>query len=136
MLDMIFQATQGVKAIAITGFMTKRPRPDYLYIKNEDDKRKAFEIFSDKAKEYMLYQSLTKALSQDVNEGLESQDMELSETMAVDLETGELIQTPEAPINIYVWRGDNWYCDFLQMRAINFKVSNKTRKLIASFNSS
>ena len=136
MLDMIFQATQGVKSIAITGFMTKRPRPDYLTIKDPDKKREAFEKFSIQAKEYMLYQSLTKALCADVNEDLESQESELSETMAVDTETGELVTVPEPPINVYVWRGDNWYCDFLGMRAINYKISNKTRKLIASFNSS
>lgn len=137
MLDMIYQATAGVKSIVITGFNMRAPRADYLKIKDVEQKREAFEIFSKLAKEHILYQSLTKALTANVNDDLESQETELSETLSVDIETGEIIQTPEPPVNIYVWRSDNWYCSELDnMRAIKFKVSNKTRKLLASFNSS
>lgn len=136
-IDMIFEASVGVKALMITGFNTKRPRADYTKMKEGPDRDKAFEKFAALSKEYMLYESLTKGLNADVNENLEGQELETSETMCVDLDTGELIQTPEPPIIVFVWKENNWYCPELnEMKAVRFKVSNKTRKLIASFNSS
>jgi DNA-binding transcriptional MerR regulator len=136
-IDMIFEASVGVKAMMVTGFLTKRPRPDYAHMKEGPARDAAFEKYREKMKEYALYANLTKAFSEDVNEDLEGQEMETSETMAVDIETGELVTTPDRPVIVFVWKTDNWYCpEMYNMQAVRYKVSNKTRKLIASFNSS
>jgi hypothetical protein len=135
MLDMIFRATHGVKAIVITGFLTKAPKADYLKIIDPVLRQIAFEKFAAKAAEHVLYQKLTKALCMDVNEELRAQDMELSQNLSVDIETGEIVETPEPETVIYTWKKNNWYSDDHQ-RVVDFKVSNKTRKLLASFNSS
>ena len=66
MIDIIMQASQHVKAITITGFLTKNPPPDYL--KYEGAKRKIeFEKFAAKGKEVILYKTLTRALIADEN---------------------------------------------------------------------
>lgn len=102
--------------------------------------------FADQVRDYELYRSLVKVLECDINDDLDSQEMEVSENFAVDKETGELIEIEPEEIETFIWRRDNWYSDNvwrgldnIQMeprQAIRFKVSNKTRKLIASFNSS
>jgi len=97
-------------------------------------------------KDYELYRSLVKALDADINEGLESQQLELSDNLAVDTATGELIQSDPVESETFTWGGDNWYStgifiglnyfETVPRAAIRFKVTNKTKKLIACFNSS
>lgn len=130
-LDVIYQSMQNVRAVNVTGFITRKPtqpkppKPPKVYTESELQRFEAEQLqhekdlnrWREKIKEYELYRKLTKKLTEDINENLEAETIE-------DL----------APIKtIYTWNGAGWHCIATGQPLVQFEVTKRMARFIEYF---
>lgn len=123
-LDCIYQATQGVRTIAVTGFTTRMPRADYKYIKDKDKRAAAYALYVQRTDEFILYKNLTNCLNEDINDNLHAADIAIEKPDRLPIDA------------VYIWRANNWFYPYDNTPLCNFKPDKAVRRLIGVFNNS
>ena len=105
-LDAIFDASQGVRSVTVTGFVTRAPK---------DKTGQAYQ-------EYLLYKELTGAMDGDINALLES--------------VAAAIEPERPLTDVFTWHKENWFSVTDGTPLTIFQVSDGCRMFISAFNSS
>ena len=110
LIDIIYEASINLRAVQITGFLMRAPKPAKDIF---DEDRYAAQL-----QEYTLYKTLTHSLEQtDINDGLEAETVE-------DL----------APVNaVFQWRENNWYEISSSQPLCKYLPDKKESRFIESF---
>lgn len=133
LLDSIYIATQNVRTVTVTGFVTRKPifkdkEPtapvDPFNIEANEKYETALLLYNQKLKkhnavmiEYLTYKEFTEAADEDINKDLD----------------GTVIPGVQSAHTVYVWCGHNWRCIASGQVLTAFDVTRKEAKFIECF---